>query len=151
MTVQYNQLIRKMLAGETLNALERAELENFDADSLVQEKDDVTRERDQLKSEHISLKRGQQLRDIAQRFNCSDPDFLDFLAARSALDLDDDNAVTAFVADMQKTSPHCFYSTVRSGGGSVEVTPAASAVSGIPEYDRIGRIAASLAQAPEQY
>ena len=149
MTVNYNQLIQKMLSGETLNALERAELENFDADSLIREKEDVSRERDQLKSEHLSLKRGQQLHDIARRFNCCDPDYLDFLASRSGLDLDDAGAVTAFVGEMQKNSPHCFYSSVKSGGGSV------GAVAGegnpeVPGYDRIGRIAASLAQAPEQ-
>lgn len=150
MTVNYNQLIKKMLSGETLNALERAELENFDADSLIKEKEDASRERDQLKSEHISLKRGQQLHNIAQRFNCSDPDFLDFLAARQDLDLDDDNAVTAFVADMQKNSPHCFYSSVKSGGGAVGNVSGAESPE-LPEFDRIGRIAASLSRAPEQH
>ena len=149
MTVNYNQLIQKMLSGESLNALERAELENFDADSLIQEKENVTRERDQLKSEHISLKRGQQLRDIARRFNCSDPDFLDFLASRNGLDLENSDAVAAFVADMQKSSPHCFYSSVKSGGGSVS-TVSECGTPDIPEHDRIGRIAASLAGAPEQ-
>ena len=150
MTVNYNQLIQKMLSGETLDALERAELEKFDADSLIREKEDASRERDQLKSEHISLKRGQQLHNIAQRFNCSDPDYLDFLASRHDLDLADDNAVTAFVAAMQKSSPHCFYSSVRSGGGAVGNTSGPENQE-VPEYDRIGRIAASLVHAPEQH
>jgi hypothetical protein len=139
-----------MLSGEPLDALERSELEKFDADSLIREKEDVSRERDQLKSEQHSFKRGQQLHNIARRFNCSDPDYLDFLATRQDLDLTDDNAVTAFVVAMQKNSPHCFYSSVRSGGGAAGNTSGSKSPE-IPEHDRIGRIAASLALAPEQH
>jgi hypothetical protein len=51
---------------------------------------------------------------------------------------------------MQKSSPHCFYSTVKSGGGSAETVPSQS-VTDPCGSDRIGRIAASLANAPEQY
>ena len=150
MTNKFNQLIQKILSGGTLNALERAELENFDADSLISERDSLSRERDQLKLEHSSLKRGQKLQDIAKKFNCSDPGFLDYLASKNALDLDDDNAVASFVGNMQKSSPHCFYSTVKSGGGSAETVPSSSAADTCGN-DRIGRIAASLAHAPEQY
>ena len=80
-------IIKKLLAGEEINALERAELENFDADSLISEKDSVIRERDQLKVEHQSIKRRQQLQEIAGRSNCSDPDFLDFLDLYLSLNL----------------------------------------------------------------
>ena len=149
--MSYNSLIRKLLAKEELNILERTELENFDADSLVEEKNDLTRERDQLKSEQAGFKRGEQLRKIAEHFHCSDPDYLDFLASRNDLDLADEKAVRDFVSNMQKNSPHCFYSTVKSGGGTA--APAVENNAGnveIPSYDRIGRIAASLVHAPEQ-
>ena len=151
MTPKYNQLIKKMLSGETLNALERAELENFDADALIQERDSISLERDQLKTEHAELKRGQLLQDIAKKFNCSDPEFLDFTAAKNDLDLNDAEAVAALMDNMQKNSPHCFYSTVRSGGGELENLPQHTSVPDLPGHDRIGRIAASIARAPEQY
>lgn len=149
-TMNYNQIIKKLLAGEEINALERAELENFDADSLISEKDSVIRERDQLKVEHQSIKRRQQLQEIAGRFNCSDPDFLDYLAARHQLDLNDEQAVNDFLAGMQKSSPHCFYSSIKSGGGEIPVISSAADGSAIHEQDRIGRIAASLAHVPGQ-
>ena len=72
--MNYTPLIRKLLAGEALDALERAELASFDADALIGEKDALARERDQLKTEHLSLKRGQRLREVAKKYNCADPD-----------------------------------------------------------------------------
>lgn len=149
--MNYNALIRKLLAQEELNALERAELENFDADTLVEEKKALTLERDQLKLEQTHFKRGEQLRKIAERFRCSDPDYLDFLASRSNLDLENEKSVADFIGEMQKNSPHCFYSTIRSGGGNALPTgEGANENIEIPAYDRIGRIAASLVHAPEQ-
>ena len=148
--MNYNNLIKKLLAREELNALERAELENFDADSLVEEKNNLVLERDQLKSEQAGFKRGEQLRKIAERFNCSDPDYLDFLASKDNLDLENDKSVTDFIIRMQKNSPHCFYSTVKSGSGTIPAAPETSEKNEIPAYDRIGRIAASLARVPEQ-
>ena len=147
--MNYTPLIRKLLAGEEINALERAELEVFDADALIGEKNALAQERDQLRTEHSALKRGEKLRELARKYNCSDPDFLDFLAAKGGVDLEDDRAVGDFIAQMQQNSPHCFYSRIRSGGGTVPAVrpPAAD---DIPEHDRIGRIAASLAGLPEK-
>ena len=146
--MNYTPLIRKLLAGEELNALERAELDTFDADALISEKNALAQERDQLRTEHSALKRGQKLREVARKYNCSDPDFLDFLAAKGGVDLEDDRAVDDFIGQMRQSSPHCFYSRIRSGGGTVPAVRPAG-IDDVPEHDRIGRIAASLAGLPE--
>ena len=149
--MNYTPLIRKLLDGEELNALERAELASFDADALIGEKDALARERDQLKTEHLSLKRGQRLREVAQKYNCGDPDFLDYVAAKRNVDLDNEQAVGELMEEMKKNSPHCFYSRIQSGGGSASApSPAADRPEEPPEQDRIGRIALRLAGLPEK-
>ena len=149
--MNYTPLIRKLLAGEELNALERAELASFDADALIGEKESVSRERDQLKTEHLALKRGQRLQEVAKKYNCGDPDFLDYVAAKRNVDLDNEQAVGELMEEMQKNSPHCFYSRIQSGGGTAA---APSRVADRPEepfeQDRIGRIAVRLAGIPER-
>ena len=147
--MNYNQLIRKLLAGTELNALERAELENFDADLAVQERDAVLQEHNQLKMEHASLKRAKRLQEISDSCNCSEPDFLDYLATRDQIDLGDDKAVENFILALQKSHPHCFFSQVKSGGGGIRHDPAVTPAETDFGGDRIGRIAASIAHAPE--
>ena len=149
--MNYTPLIRKLLAGEELDALERAELASFDADALIEEKDSLSRERDQLKTEHQSLKRDQRLREVAKKYNCGDPDFLDFVAAKRNVDLEDEQAVGALMEEMRKNSPHCFFSRIRSGGGTASApSPAPDRPEEPPEQDRIGRIALRLAGLPER-
>ena len=148
--MNYTPLIRKLLAGEELNALERAELASFDADALIGEKEAVSRERDQLKTEHLSLKRGQKLRELAQKYNCGDPDFLDYVAAKRNVDLENEQAVGELMEDMRKNSPHCFYSRIQSGGGAAPSNRAPEVPEEPFEQDRIGRIALRLAGIPER-
>lgn len=147
--MNYNQLIRKLLAGTEINALERAELENFDADKIMQERDQVQQEHNQLKNEHASLKRAKRLQEISSLYSCCEPDFLDYLASREQIDLEDKKAVENFISAMQKSNPHCFFSQVKSGGGGIGKDPAAAPDEAHFECDRIGRIAASIAHAPE--
>jgi len=147
--MNYTPLIRKLLAGEALNALERAELESFDADALIGEKEALSRERDRLQTEHLLLKRGQRLREVAKKYNCADPDFLDYAAAKRNVDLENEQAVGELMEEMRKNSPHCFYSRIRSGGAAAPPCPR-TAPEEIPEQDRIGRIAARLAGIPEK-
>ena len=104
--MNYTPLIKKLLAGEELNALERAELDTFDADALISEKNALAQERDQLRTEHSALKRGQKLREVAKKYNCSDPDFLDFLAAKGGVDLEDDRAVDDLLAERSSVPTH---------------------------------------------
>ena len=158
-------LIAKLLKHEELNALGRAELENFDPDALQSKLDELERsklsreealqqdlaavqsERDQLRAECGALVRRERIGAIAAESGCTEPEYLDFLAARREVALDDPAAVTAFLAEVESANPHCFRSRRRPGSGG---PPAAEPPAPQPDTpDRIGGIISALGEAPE--
>ena len=160
-------LIAKLLRREELNALERAELETFDPDALQSKLDELERsklsreealqqdlaaaesERDRLRAECGALHRRERINSIAAEAGCTEPEYLDFLAARREVALDDPEAVKTFLAEVEVANPHCFRSRLRSGSGgaTAEVTPAAPVAANYP--DRINEIVSALGGAPE--
>ena len=161
-------LIAKLLRSEELNALERAELEKFDPDALKSKLDELERakltreealqqdlaaarsERDTLRAECGALIRRERINSIAAEAGCTEPEYLDFLAARREVALDDAEAVKTFLAEVENSNPHCFRSRLRSGSGGVAAaasTPVRGANSEFP--DRIGEIVSALGGAPE--
>ncbi len=172
--MKMKDLIRRALAGDPLNALERAELERFDPDAagnelenvrkkleaaenaklsaeeLLQKKlDAASRERDEFKSDRDRLHRNIRIREIADRSGCRDAGYLDYLAGRAGIDLDDEEAVRGFVAGMEEENPRCFNAGVHPGGGAGTPGKAPENPSPEPGGDRIGRIIESLDNAPE--
>ena len=162
-------LIAKLLRREELNALERAELEKFDPDALRAQLDELERsklsreealqqdlaaaesERDKLRAECGALIRRERIGAIAAASGCSEPEYLDFLALRRGVALDDAGAVKEFIAEAEKSAPHCFRSRLRSGsGGSSSAAPEGGAPASAAEpSDRIGEIVLALNAAPE--
>ena len=161
-------LIAKLLRSEELNALERAELEKFDPDALRAQLDELERsklsreealqqdlaaalaERDTLRAECGALVRRERINSIAAEAGCTEPEYLDFLAARREVALDDAEAVKTFLAEVENSNPHCFRSRLRSGSGGVAAAasePARGANAELP--DRIGEIVSALGGAPE--
>ena len=161
-------LISKLLRREELNALERAELEEFDPDALQSKLDELERsklsreealqqdlaaavsERDRLRAECGALIRRERISSIAAAAGCTEPEYLDFLAARREVALDDAEAVKAFVAEVERENPHCFRSRLRAGsGGSPTDGEGAPARASAELPDRIGEIVSALGGAPE--
>ena len=161
-------LIAKLLRREELNALERAELEKFDPDAMQTKIDELERarlsreealqqdlaaaesERDALRAECGALVRRERINSIAAAAGCTEPEYLDFLAARRNVALDDAEAVKSFIREVEEANPHCFRSRLRPGsGGPAAAAPgeAAAAAAGLP--DRIGEIVSALGGAPE--
>ena len=168
--MKIKELIAKALRREELNALERAELEQFDPDGLQAKLDDLERsqlsreealqqdlaamqsERDALRAERDMLIRRERIAAIAAEAGCVEPEYLDFLASRRAVVLDDPEAVKAFVAEVERDNPHCFRSRLRPGSGAPQepAHPEVSARSGAAgATDRIGDIVAALGGAPD--
>ena len=157
-------LIAKLLKREELNALERAELENFDPDALQSKLDELERsrlsreealqqdlaaaqsERDKLRAECGALIRRERIGAIAAESGCTEPEYLDFLAARREVALDDPAAVKSFLAEVESANPHCFRSRLRPGSGGPPVPEPPAAQSDAP--DRIGGIISALGEAP---
>lgn len=158
-------LIAKLLKHEELNALERAELENFDPDVLQSKLDELERsklsreealqqdlaavqaERDKLRAECGALVRRERIGAIAAESGCTEPEYLDFLAARREVALDDPAAVKEFLAEVESANPHCFRSRLRPGSGGPPVAEPPASQPDTP--DRIGGIISALGEAPE--
>lgn len=167
MKIKLRETIAKLLRGETLNALERAELESFDPDALRVKLDELERakltreealqhdlaaaqeERDALRTERDALRRKDRIESLARDSGCVDAEFLDFLAAKGRIDLDDAPAVAEFVARAERDNPALFRSRLRPGSGGARTPAAAKNTAPADTADRIGAIVAALGGAPE--
>ena len=164
--------IQKLLAGGQINALERAELESFNPDELNSQLDvmrsrvselereklgekerleldisEVTRERDELKAARDQLLRSRRIQQLASDSRFNDPEYLDFLAARADVDLNDDEAAAKFIGELQEKHPESFASPLRSGSGS-GIAPNDDCGFPAGNPDRIGKIISNLETAP---
>ena len=160
-------IIAKLLDNQPVNALERAELEQFDPDKLAGELEslrsraaeaereklgekerleldikNISAERDNLKKSHDRLLRNQLIRELAGKNRFPDADYLDYLAAKENVDLTDAQACAAFIEKMRQEKPDSFEVTLKSGSGSgiLPSHPGTAPVSG----DRIGDIISKL-------
>lgn len=164
--------IQKLLSGSQINALERAELEAFDPDQLniqldtmrsrvtelerekLGEKErleldisEVTRERDELKAARDRLIRSNQIRELAVNSRFNDPEYLDFLALKADVDLNDTEASAKFIGELQEKHPESFASALKSGSGNASVS-ADGHRSLTGNFDKIGKIISNLETAP---
>lgn len=160
-------IILKLLDNQPVNVLERAELEQFDPEKLVSELDElrsrvaeaereklsekeqleldirsVTLERDQLRESRDRLLRSQMVRELAGKHRFSDPDYLDYLAAKESVDLNDPEACSDFIERMRLAKPESFETTLKSGSGSGISSAVKSAAPA--DGDRIGKIISEL-------
>lgn len=168
--MKIKSIVTKLLRNEELNALERAELECFDPDALQAKIDELERaqlsreealqrdlagaqsERDALRAERDALIRKGRIAELAASSGCTEPEYLDFLAARRKVELDDADAVREFIAEIERDNPHCFRSRLRAGSGDRfrAAEERETAGSGVPRpSDRIGAIVSALGGAPE--
>ena len=115
-------LISRLLRREELNALEMAELERFDPEAAASESARLEKELAALSAEHEKLKtahgellRHRRIGELAASSGCIDPDFLDFLAGREGVDIDDPEAAGKFISDMERAHPRCFRSALQPG------------------------------------
>jgi hypothetical protein len=164
--------IRKLLSGSQINALERAELESYDPDVLNSQLDgmrtrvtelereklgekekleldiaEITRERDELKAARNQLLRSRRIQELAENCRFNDPEYLDYLAGKAGIDLDDEESTAKFISELQEKRPESFVSSLKSGSGSGTV-PADNSSGVTSNCDRIGKIISDLETAP---
>ena len=85
---------------------------------LKKQVDDLTKERDGAKQQLAKSERTAKVAALASKHKFVNAEYLDFLAASKELDLDDDAAATSFMAELGKSHPELFTSTVKPGGGT---------------------------------
>lgn len=169
--------IRALLAGEEITPDLRRQLSEFDPESLNEELSglrnkleeqenaqlsaeellkkqlsEALSQRDDFEKRHRQLERRNRIRELAEQSGCEDPEYLDFLAARAGVDLEDPGAAAEFIDRAVKNSPHCFRAPLNPGSGSGIAGTDIPHLPASPDgSDRIGRIVRSLGSAPEIY
>lgn len=109
----------------------------------------VENERDEAKRRHDALVRRNRINELAAKHKCEDPEFLDYLAGKREIDIDDDAKASEFIAALKKDNPKYFAADIKPGAGPADV-PKAPEPSKSPEPgDRIGKIIEGLQAAPE--
>lgn len=142
------ELLREELSTLRLQ-LEEQENAKLTAEELLKKQlDAALSEKEELQMRHEMLERSTQIRRLADRSGCEDPDYLDYLARKQNVDLKDDQAAEAFLARTLESRPYCFRASLHPGSGSG--TPAENSPRALPEAgnDRISRILCRLDAAP---
>ena len=152
------KIIQKILNSEPLNALEKAELENFDPEaasvktaSLQQQLDSVKQENTLLSGKLQSLQKERHLEKISRESGCCDPDYLLFKAEQQGIDTLDPEAMREFAHTLAKNSPGAFRASIvpgSSAGLCSDRTETNFPSDPLPG-DRIGNIVLSINSAPD--
>lgn len=168
--MQLKPLIDKILDHSSLTDDERSALQQFDPDLMLRELAEsrsrieaveneklsheerlqkelelIRNEHALLQNDHAALQRRCKIEKLSDRFGCVDPDYLDFRASRSNVDLDDENAVNEFAEKLARTAPNFFKARINPGS-DIPVTLAGHSEASEFTGDRIGRITVSLAE-----
>ena len=147
-------IINKILASEPLNALEEAELADLDCDlASGRTLAELQQKYDSLQQELTAMHHQKRMAQLCDQLHCTDPDYLEFCARKNNIDVNDDDAMRAFAAELAQNSPGCFQAHIVPGSnaGNTPVSlPDAGGSRNVP-CDRIGSIVASLNDAPEAH
>ena len=131
------------------NRLEEQENAKLTAEELLKKQlNAALSEKEELRKQHDDLERSTRVRQLAAEYGCDDPDYLDFLARKQNVDLNDQRAVGEFLSRTLQSRPYCFRASLHPGsgsGGSAEEFPHPAAGEG---NDRISRILNRLDSAP---
>ena len=85
---------------------------------LKKQVDDLTKAGNEAKEKAAALERTAKIRDLAAARKFKDAEYLDFRLKSQGIDLEDENAVGTFFGELEKSAPHLFDSTAKSGTGT---------------------------------
>ena len=85
---------------------------------LQKQVDDLTKERDEARTNFEKSERTAKIAALAGKHNFSDANYLDFLTSSNEVDLNDEAATSSFMKELGKSSPHLFKSSAKPGGGT---------------------------------
>ena len=147
---EIKKLLSRLLTGESLTENEQTILSDF-ARNAIPEDDRLQQlqsEFDKLSAAHNQLRRQLVIGEISREHKCLDANYLEYLAGREALDLDDSGAVEKFIAQVKQLSPRLFETQLQQGTGMQDFNFNAPENNGFPP-DRVGQLMCELSQAPE--
>jgi len=107
----------------------------------------LSTERDSARQELDSVKFRQNITELACKHNFSDPLYLEYLAAKNGIPLEDTEKVKGFMDSLKETSPKLFKLELRPGGGSNP--DSGTGTSGFLSAKAEGDVTKMLQNAPE--
>lgn len=154
------KLAAKLTAAEKERDEAKARLEEIEASKLtetekLQKQLDkavatlkaVETERDTVKTDLAAMARKARIHALAEKHGCEDAEYLDYLAGKSSVDINDDAKADTFVAELKKNQPKYFKAPVKPGPGQ---PPAGKDQEKKADpTDRIGGVMDLLKNAPE--
>ena len=143
-------IITKILNSEPLNALEKAELENLDCDTFSGKKvSELQQQNHALQQELHSIRHHRRMEQLCNQLHCTDPAYLEFCARKNGIDLNDDDAVRTFAAELAISSPGCFQANIVPGSNAGNTSAPVPETGGTAVVcDRISAIVESISEAP---
>lgn len=113
-------------------------------EALRRERDELCAERDRIRNELAALRRGSRVKSLAEEHGFADPEYLDYLLERRALEPDAPET-GEFMAELKSRSPKLFRVDLRPGA-PVPVPQSAPA----GPADRHAELIRQLENAPER-
>lgn len=127
----------------------KTELEKLQAKFEASEKKlaDIIAERDRINTEHATLKRRNRVNELAAKHGCEDAEYLDYLAGKRGINLDDDAKAEEFLTGLKTEAPKYFKATTKPGPGNPP--PKDEQPKDKHQPDKVGGIIDMLNKAPE--
>ena len=136
--------------GSLRSKLEEQENAKLSAEELLKKQlNAALSEKEELLEKHKSLERAARISQLAAESGCEDPDYLDFLASKEKVDLQDNGAVSEFISRTLQNRPNFFRTSLHPGSGTGAQFNELQHTRPEPGSDRISRIVSSLDSAPE--
>lgn len=130
--------------------LEEQENAKLSAEELLRKQlESALSEKETLLKQQQTLERNAMIRQMADRTGCEDPDYLDYLARKEEVDLNDPALRESFLARTMERCPNFFRTSLHPGSGSAGGRDLAQLSPSGERCDRISRILHSLDSAPE--
>lgn len=121
LTKQLSEIRQKLEEAENrnLSADDKAKKESAKLLKTLQDQvEALTKERDEAKAAAQLVEFNAAVKDLAMKHSFADAEYLGYKLKTGEIDLTDETAVSAFFAEMEKTNPSLFTSSVRPGGGT---------------------------------
>jgi hypothetical protein len=115
------ELKEKLEKLET-DGLDEAQKQKLEADKkiakLQKQVDDLTAKSAAAEQKASALERSSKIKELAAKNKFRDAKYLDFMLKDANIDLADDDAVSGFMKDLEKSSPGMFDSAAKGGTGT---------------------------------
>lgn len=118
---QLEELTGKLQALEDKDLTEQEKLKKESERQAAKQAAELakaTKERDEALARIADFEFKNRISDIAEKHGFIDPEYLGYRLKQGKIELDKDDSIADFIAELEKAQPALFKSSVRAGGGT---------------------------------